>query len=85
MAETRHRERHDVALWAGLTALFTNLSAITLIDIVDSNDALRAAGIVVASVIVGATVYSKQRWDDAKGKGETVNVDQATRPPDRGS
>jgi hypothetical protein len=85
MAEKCQHERHDVALWAGLTALFTNLSAITLIDIVDSNDALRAAGIVVASVIVGATVYSKQRWDDAKGKGETVNVDQQPRPPDRGS
>lgn len=73
---------HEVALWAGLTALFTNLSAITLIDIVDSSDALRAIGVVVASIIVGMTVYSKQRWDDAKGKGETVDVDQ--RPSDRG-
>jgi len=78
MVGQRRGERHDVALWAGLTALFTNLSAITLIDIVDSNDALRVAGVVVTSVIVGATVYSKQRWDDAKGKGETVDVDQKT-------
>ena len=82
MSDTSGHHRHEIALWAGLTALFTNLSAITLIDFVDSNNALRAAGVVVASIIVGATVYSKQRWDDAKGKGETVDVDQ--RPPDQG-
>ena len=81
MTDGRRTADHQVALWAGLTALFTNLSAITLIDLVDSNNALRAAGVVVASIIVGATVYSKQRWDDAKGKGETVELDE--RPPDR--
>ena len=62
--------RHDIALWAGLTALFTNLAAIAAVDIIGSDNRAKALGVLITSVIVGATVYSKQRWDDARGKGE---------------
>ena len=72
---------HEVALWAGLTALFTNLSGLVVVDAIHSSMTVRAIGVLFTSVIIGATVYSKQRWDDAKGKGETADVD---RPPDRG-
>jgi len=58
--------KHDVALWAGLTALFTNLAAIFAVDTIGSNNQAKILGVIGASLIVGATVYCKQRWDDAK-------------------
>lgn len=61
-------ERHEVALWAGLTALFTNLSGLVIVDAVHTTMAIRAVGVLFTSLIIGATVYSKQRWDDAKRK-----------------
>lgn len=71
------RTRHDVALWAGLTALFSNLAAVGIVDLIGSDNGAKALGVLVASLIVGATVYSKQRWDDAKGQGEMVDPDES--------
>ena len=62
--------KHELALWAGLTALFTNLTAIAAVDIIGSNNQAKIISILITSVIVGATVYSKQRMDDAKSKRE---------------
>lgn len=59
---------HEVALWAGLTALFTNLSGLVIVDAVDSAMTWRVVGVLVTSLIIGATVYCKQRWDDAKAQ-----------------
>jgi len=69
--EQEHKD-HSIALWAALTALFTNLAAVAVVDIIGSpgdkrNQALAA---VITSLIVGAGVYSKQRWDDAKVERE---------------
>jgi hypothetical protein len=66
-------ERHEVALWAGLTALFTNLSGLVIIDAVHTTMAIRAVGVLITSLIIGATVYSKQRWDDAKRKDKEAH------------
>jgi len=57
---------HSIAVWAGLTAFFTNLAAIVAVDIIGSDMTTKAVGVLVTSCIVGATVYCKQRWDDAK-------------------
>lgn len=62
--------KHELALWAGLTALFTNLAAIAAVDIIGSDNPAKIVSIVITSIIVGATVYSKQRMDDAKSKRE---------------
>lgn len=61
---------HELALWAGLTALFTNLTAIAAVDIIGSDNKVKALSVLFTSIIVGATVYSKQRMDDAKSKRE---------------
>lgn len=58
---------HSVALWAGLTALFTNLAAVGVIDFFGTPDKTNTAiAAVITSMIVAAGVYAKQRWDDAK-------------------
>jgi len=61
---------HELALWAGLTALFTNLAAIAAVDVLGSDNKAKALGVLITSIIVGATVYSKQRMDDAKVKSK---------------
>ena len=61
---------HELALWAGLTALFTNLAAIAAVDIIGSDNKAKALSVLLTSLIVGATVYCKQRMDDAKSKRE---------------
>jgi predicted transporter len=62
---------HSIALWSGLTALFTNLGAVAVIDLFASpNSTNGAIAAVITSLIIGATVYSKQRWDDEKANRE---------------
>jgi hypothetical protein len=66
---------NKIALWSGLTALFTNLGAVALIDLFASpNKANTAIAAVITSIIIGATVYSKQRWDDEKAKRERTGI-----------
>lgn len=66
---------HSIALWSAMTALFTNLAAVAVIDIFGSPDNTKSAiAAIITSIIIGASVYSKQRWDDAKdqyGKHKT--------------
>lgn len=58
--------RHDVALWAGLSAFFGSVLAIGAIDIFDPSDAVQFLGSLVVAGITAGGVYSKQRLDDAK-------------------
>jgi hypothetical protein len=59
--------KHALALWAGITTFFTQLAAVGVIDLFSSPSATsQAIAGLVTAVIVAATVYSKQRWDDAK-------------------
>lgn len=63
------KPRHNVALWAGLTALFTNLAAVNLLTLFGADSAPAYAQILSASVtaiFVAATVYTKQRWAEEK-------------------
>jgi hypothetical protein len=59
-----------LALWAGLTALFANLAAINLIAFLgdESDTGMQAIAAVISAVIVAASIYSKQRYDDEKAK-----------------
>jgi membrane associated rhomboid family serine protease len=59
--------KHALALWAGVTAFFTQLAAVGVIDLFSSPSATsQAIAGLITALIVAATVYSKQRWDDAK-------------------
>lgn len=62
----------NVALWAGLTAFFTNLAAIKIIDWANQSgeDEFEILAGVLAAGVVGMTVFSKQKWDDAKRSRE---------------
>jgi len=59
---------NHLALWAGLTALFGNLAAVHVIALFSNGDSERskATGAVITAICVGASVYAKQKWDDAK-------------------
>jgi hypothetical protein len=61
-----------VALWAGITTLFTNIAAINLVAFVgDESDArVTAIAALITSICVAGSVYAKHRWDDAKEQKE---------------
>lgn len=61
--------RHNVALWAALTALFTNLAAVNLLALFGADGDKAYANIIAAfitAIFVAATVYTKQRWTEEK-------------------
>jgi uncharacterized membrane protein len=61
--------RHNVALWAALTALFTNLAAVNLLALFGADGDKAYANVIAAfvtAVFVAATVYTKQRWAEEK-------------------
>jgi uncharacterized protein (DUF2062 family) len=58
---------HAVALWAGLTALFSNLAALEILELLgEESRAAQAVASVGTALIVAAAVYSKQRLSDAQ-------------------
>jgi hypothetical protein len=58
---------HSVALWAGLTALFSNLAALELLELIgEESRAAQAVASLGTALIVAAAVYSKERLSDAK-------------------
>jgi hypothetical protein len=57
--------KHETAVWAASAAFFGNLIALKLVD---SYTPIKVLGSVGVSACVGATVYCKQRLDDAKKK-----------------
>lgn len=58
-----------LALWAGLTALFTNLAAVGILDFfatpTKKNTAIAA---VITSFVIGGSVYSRERYNDVKAR-----------------
>jgi membrane protein DedA with SNARE-associated domain len=61
---------HSIATWAGLTTLATNLAAINVIALLgdESSRAMQVLAATITAVMVAATVYTKQRWEDAKAE-----------------
>lgn len=62
------RRGSNTALWAGLTALFTNLVAVKIVNLIatDPSQSDQAIAAVASSLAIGAAVYSKTRWDEAR-------------------
>lgn len=62
------RVKHHIALWAGMTAFFSNLVAIQVIAILgdEQNGRNKAIAALITSLIVAGVVYSRQRLMDAK-------------------
>lgn len=60
--------KNHLALWAGLSAFFGSLVALEVGKIIaNPNDwYFGLAGALFTSVVAGASIYSKQKWDDAK-------------------
>jgi hypothetical protein len=58
--------RHEVAVWAGISAFFANLVGIGVIDLINGGQKAQIAAAVVASMAVAGGVYAKARLDDAK-------------------
>lgn len=58
---------HTVAWWAGLSAFFSNLIALKVIDIVNGDGkTVQFIAAIVTSIVVACAVYTKQRLDEAK-------------------
>lgn len=70
------RNGRDVALWAGITTLFTNVAAINLVAFLgDESDArVTAIAALITSFCVAGSVYAKHRWDYAKKDSEQRSI-----------
>jgi hypothetical protein len=69
MAEERRKPDHSIAVWAGFTAFFSNLAAVSVVTLLGKEgDVLWAAvGVLVTSTTIGLAVYARQRLNDARG------------------
>ena len=65
------RRNHSVALWAGLTAFFTNMVAFKVLSILASGDIRIGLSALLTSFCVAGSVYTKQRLDEAKREEPT--------------
>src|SRR3954453_24228058 len=74
MATSRERGRgrirlmnkNHLSLWAGLSAFFSTLLSIGAINIINPDDQIRFVGGVFVGIITGATIYARQKMDDAR-------------------
>ena len=61
------RKPNGVAIWAGISAFFSSLVGLKVADLIFSNDEVRhIAEAVLVSFVVAASVWAKQRLDDAR-------------------
>lgn len=63
---------HQIALWAGVAAFFGSLLAVGAIDLLTPESRYQFLGSIIVAIITGGSVYSKQRYDDAKSQGGEV-------------
>lgn len=68
--------KHQVALWAGVSAFFGSLLAIGIFDVLNPDQWLEYLGSLLVALITAGGVYAKQRLDDAKHDRETQHGDQ---------
>lgn len=60
---------NHLALWGGLTALFTNLAGINLLILIGVDGAATdAVAAVITALTTAAAIYAKQRWDDERSR-----------------
>lgn len=57
---------HETAFWAGIASFFGSLLAIGTIDILNPDKAVQYLTAFFVAIITGASVYAKQRLEDAK-------------------
>lgn len=62
--------RDHLALWAGVTALCTNLAALNLLALLGdgNNRGLEALAALITAIASAAAVFAKQKLDDEKAK-----------------
>ena len=62
------RGSNHLALWAGLTTLFTNLAVINVIALIgdESNKASQALAALITAFAAAGAVYARQRMQDEK-------------------
>jgi hypothetical protein len=58
--------RHEAALWAGIAAFFGSLLAIGIFDLLNPDQWAQYLGALIVAGITAGSVYSKQRYEDAK-------------------
>lgn len=65
--QSQRKLSQSLALWAALTALFTNLAAINLLTLFLADDArTQAIAAAITAIFTAGGVYARQRWDDSK-------------------
>lgn len=57
---------NHVALWAGVSAFFSSLLAIGVIDWLKPDNYIQVAGSLFISLVTGFAIYARQRLADAK-------------------
>lgn len=66
--EQSQRFHNHLAFWAGATAFFGNLAAISVIDLLgaEAETIAQVTAVVLTALFVGLVTFSKQKWDDAR-------------------
>lgn len=59
---------NHLPFWAGVSAFFSSVLAIGAINILDPTDQIRFIGGVFVGILTGATIYARQKMDDARTK-----------------
>lgn len=57
---------HEIALWSGIFTFFGSLIAAGIFDIFSPDQWIEYLGALIVAFITAASVYSKQRLDDAR-------------------
>lgn len=57
---------HEIALWSGIVALFTNFILIGIFELFNPDREVRFLGALLSGLITAGSVYAKVRLDDAK-------------------
>lgn len=62
--------RDRLALWAGLTTLFTNLAAINILALLgdEHSPPLQIAAALITAIAAAGAVYARQHFNDEKTK-----------------
>lgn len=64
------KRRDNVPLWAGVSAFFSSLVAIGVIDWLTPTDVLRYLGAIFVALVTGGAIYSKQKLEEARDERE---------------
>lgn len=63
---------HEIALWAGVSAFFSSLLAMGIIDIFNPDEWVQFIGALILAFITAVSSYARNRYIEAKKEKEYI-------------